>query len=121
MISETKLDDLNIVISDYKSTFILADYYQVYGNRGFEKRVLYTTDGHPQWADDSHYIGMNIPVYAAMSNCTMDQVYYETLMITMKDPNDYDTIDALVEDLKEAGTGGRVEAAYEEGTDTTQI
>ena len=42
-------------------------------------------------------------------------------MITMKDPSDYDTIDALVEDLKEAGTGGRVEAAYEEGTDTTQI
>ena len=54
-----------------------------------------------------------------MANCTMDEVYYETLMITMNDPDDHDTIDALAEDLKNTGVGGHIDVAYTDGMDTS--
>ena len=56
---------------------------------------------------------MNIPLYSAMSNCTMDDLAYDTLMIEMNDPDDHNAIDNIVNAIEDLPIGGfTIEVAY---------
>ena len=86
--------------------------------------MLWTTKDDPKWtSDDTHtYTLMNIPLYSAMSNCTMDDIAYDTLMIEMNDPNDHNAIDNIVNAIEDLPISGfSIEVAYEDTTDTSQI
>ena len=70
--------------SDYNSTFVHIEYNHVIWNRYHEMRPIFTLETVPDWCISGYaeYFGfMNVPLFASMANCTMDDLYLQELLI----------------------------------------
>ena len=65
----------------------------------YQRRVLWTTDGTPDYLSDDNdvvedrYAFVNIPTLLQVSQYTMDEILWDYLLIRVHDPEDTGLID----------------------------
>ena len=82
-ITESSVGDLWIDESNYSSLFLYLDFNQLYGNRAYKERLLWTLTDTPDFVNEEYLDGydfipsfINIPLYTRLGNCTVDEVFY---------------------------------------------
>lgn len=102
----------------YSNTFVFADYYHSYGNKGYKERALWSSADIPPFVDliedDYRFQLINLPVFMRMANVTMDDLTMSNLIIQMNDPEDHTTIDNLAAALKARCSYATVAVTYKE-------
>ena len=94
-------------IEKYNSTYYLEvepERNGVNGQWGYPMRGLWSVDGDPFFIDSYVFSWgqTNIPLFLRLTNCTMDDLALQKLIIRMNDPSDHNTIDRLSFALKDA-------------------
>ena len=51
-IQQQNVDDLNLDLSNYASTFLYTDYGHAYGNRAYQERLLWSLDSTPDFVKE---------------------------------------------------------------------